>query len=57
MLMLLCYVPLPILTELELQLPMTKDFAPLLAENICTLRIPIEQTLSRLHYLGLHVYA
>ncbi|KAJ5835936.1 hypothetical protein N7447_001962 [Penicillium robsamsonii] len=57
MLMSLCYVPLPNLTELELQLPMTNDFAPLFAENISTLRIPIEQTLSRLHYLGLHVYA
>ncbi|CAP86434.1 hypothetical protein PCH_Pc20g11050 [Penicillium rubens Wisconsin 54-1255] len=53
----LCYVPLPNLTELEIQLPMTNDFAPLFAENISTLRIPIEQTLSRLQYLGLHVYA
>ncbi|KAJ5927688.1 hypothetical protein N7516_009461, partial [Penicillium verrucosum] len=57
MLMSLCYVPLPNLTELELRLPMTNDFAPLFAENISTLRIPIEQTLSRLHYIGLHVYA
>jgi hypothetical protein len=57
MLMSLCYVPLPNLTELELQLPMTNDFAPLFAENTSTLRIPIEQTLSHLHYLGLHVYA
>ncbi|KAJ6142170.1 hypothetical protein N7497_011269, partial [Penicillium chrysogenum] len=56
-LMSLCYVPLPNLTELEIQLPMTNDFAPLFAENISTLRIPIEQTLSRLQYLGLHVYA
>jgi hypothetical protein len=56
-LMSLCYVPLPDLTELGIQLPMTNDFAPLFAENISTLRIPIEQTLSRLQYLGLHVYA
>ncbi|CAG8124962.1 unnamed protein product [Penicillium nalgiovense] len=56
-LMSLCYVPLPNLTELEIQLPMTNDFAPLFAENISTLRIPIEQTLGRLQYLGLHVYA
>ncbi|KAJ5090110.1 hypothetical protein N7532_008794, partial [Penicillium argentinense] len=56
-LMSLCYVPLPNLTELEIQLPMTNDFAPLFAENISTLRIPIEQTLSCLQYLGLHVYA
>jgi Leucine-rich repeat (LRR) protein len=53
----LCYVPLPNLTELEIQLPMTNDFAPLFAEKISTLRIPTEQILSRLHYLGLHVYA
>ncbi|KOS38070.1 hypothetical protein ACN38_g11112 [Penicillium nordicum] len=57
MLMSLCYVPLPNLTELELRLPMTNDLAPLFAENISTLRIPIEQILSRLHYIGLHVYA
>ncbi|CDM29095.1 unnamed protein product [Penicillium roqueforti FM164] len=57
MLMSLCYVPLPNLTELELQLPMTNDLAPLFAENISTLRIPIEQTLSRLHHLRLQVYA
>ncbi|KAJ5507699.1 hypothetical protein N7527_009842, partial [Penicillium freii] len=57
MLMSLCYVPLPNLTELELQLPMTNDFAPLFAENISALRIPIEQTLNRLHHIGLHVYA
>ena len=53
----LCYVPLPNLTELELQLPMTNDFAPLFPENSSTLRIPIEQILNRLQYLGLHVYA
>jgi hypothetical protein len=57
MLMALCYVPLPNLTELEIQLPMTNDFAPLFAENISRLRIPIEQTLNRLHHVGLHVYA
>jgi Leucine-rich repeat (LRR) protein len=56
-LMVLCYVPLPNLSELEIMLPMTNNFAPLFAEKISTLRIPIEQTLSRLHYLGLHVYA
>ncbi|KAJ5663352.1 hypothetical protein N7507_004083, partial [Penicillium longicatenatum] len=56
-LMVLCYVPLPNLTELEIVLPMTNNFAPLFAEKISTLRIPIEQTLSRLHHLGLHVYA
>ncbi|KAJ5657673.1 uncharacterized protein N7484_001322, partial [Penicillium longicatenatum] len=56
-LMVLCYVPLPNLTELEIMLPMTNNFAPLFAEKISTLRIPIEQTLSRLHHLGLHVYA
>ena len=56
-LMSLCYVPLPNLRELELQLPMTNDFAPLFAENISTLRIPTEQILKRLGYLGLHVYA
>ncbi|KAJ6040978.1 hypothetical protein N7499_001156 [Penicillium canescens] len=56
-LMSLCYVPLPNLTELELQLPMTNDFATLFAENISTLRIPIEHILKRLDYLGLHVYA
>jgi Leucine-rich repeat (LRR) protein len=56
-LMALCYVPLPNLTELEIQLPMTNDFAPLFAEKISILRIPIEQTLNRLHHLGLHVYA
>lgn len=53
----LCYVFLPSLTELEIQLPMTNDFAPLFAENTSPLRIPIEQTLSRLQYLGFHVYA
>jgi hypothetical protein len=56
-LMALCYVPLPNLTELEIQLPMTNNFAPLFAEKTSILRIPIEQTLSRLHHLGLHVYA
>ncbi|GMF76298.1 unnamed protein product [Aspergillus oryzae] len=56
-LMSLCYVPLPNLTELEVHLPMTNDFAPLFAKNTSRLRIPIEQTLSRLQYLGLHVYA
>jgi len=53
----LCYMPLPNLTELEIQLPMTNDFAPFFAENTSTLRIPIEQIFNRLHYLGLHVYA
>jgi hypothetical protein len=47
----LCYVPLPKLTELEIQLPMTNDFAPLFAENISTLRIQIERTLNRLQHL------
>jgi Leucine-rich repeat (LRR) protein len=56
-LMALCYVPLPNLTELEIRLPMTNNFAPLFAEKISILRIPIEQTLNRLHHLGLHVYA
>ncbi|EPS34462.1 hypothetical protein PDE_09426 [Penicillium oxalicum 114-2] len=53
----LCYVSLPSLTELEIQSPMTNDFAPLFAENTSLLRIPIEQTVSCLQCLGFHVYA
>jgi hypothetical protein len=53
----LCYVPLPNLTELEIQFLITNDFALLFAENISILRMPIKQTLNRLHHLGLHVYA
>lgn len=54
---LLCYMPPRHLTELELQLPMANDFAPLFAGRHSTLPIPIGQTLKLLRHLGLHIYA
>jgi hypothetical protein len=49
------YVPLPSLTELEFDLPITREFGRLFPNETNSLRIPIEEVLRRLQHLGLYV--
>lgn len=49
------YVPLPSLTELEVELPVTYSFGRFFPSETNSLRIPIEDVLRRLRHLGLSI--
>jgi hypothetical protein len=51
------YVPLPKLEELEIRLPITRDFSQFTPPKITRLQIPIEKVMQGLRHLALHVCA
>jgi hypothetical protein len=51
------YVPFLRLTEFDITLPITRNFAQFFPDRTTVLQIPIEDVLDRLHHLGLYVCA